>query len=426
MKQPLRTVCESVDFIHYKTANNEMVLPRFVSQIKNTIHQSKVLSRVYVEGLQLDCWSDTPRHLNWLKKYLHPLVSQEQSQDKLDHFKIGQFFADDLIAEMANFIASRKMDTYTIQSAKGLVTRLVFSSHLIIDFDSQQGMAWVTDLEQRTLTLITSAHTHCPTHHFARLARDVITGFLRQHGWLTFHAGAVLVENKPLLVVGDQGAGKTSWILAMLAGGANYIANDRVFIKYQNNSLHVLSAPMAIAVGLGTALQYPKLKAYIKLPTLLTYPAVRFDHQKVCNTPEQQWPNLPDKLQFFAEELATLFNTQSQAGGELSGILFPKLSHTQGLYLQEKSIQDAKEVLTNNYFAWQTDSVVPPWRPFDFGYPTDESVQSTIAAALLNLPLVDVNFWATRERSNELMSYAKVVSDYLKRSATVVAKESAD
>ena len=408
----INSIRESADFKHYKAVSGADVLPSWLSHIKGITAKAVPSTSAYVEGLQLDFWSDTPGHVSWLNKYLHPLLSHEQDQDNREHFKVGQLFADDLVIGVSHFIASGQMDSYSVQSAKGLNTRLVFSSHLIVDFDPEEGMVCVTDLENRAVTLVTSCHgRYYPVQHFSRLVRELITGFLRQEGWLTFHAGAVAVDGKTFLVIGDQGAGKTSLILALLAGGAEYIANERVFVKYKDGKLCTLSSPMAVAVGLGTAMQYPLLKSCITQPTFLAYPPLRLNAERIVNTPESHWAGLPDKLQVFPGELELAFNTRAIAGGEIVGVVFPELSSTQGSHLMDEDLQEAKAIINRNYFSWQNDGVVPSWRPFGFTHLSEESVQPTIDA-LLELRQIRFSFLATQERFNELRRYKDMLLEF--------------
>jgi HPr kinase/phosphorylase len=62
---------------------------------------------------------------------------------------------------------------------------------------------------------------------------------------ITLHASAVCVAGRGLLIRGASGAGKSSLALAMLALGADLVADDRVVVSQMPDQLR-LSAPPTI------------------------------------------------------------------------------------------------------------------------------------------------------------------------------------
>jgi hypothetical protein len=277
----------------------------------------------------------------------------------------------------------------------------------------EPGMVCAYNLEENTVTIITSAHTTHPMHEIARCIRDLVTGYLRGHGWEMFHAGAVQIDDLNYLVLGNQGAGKTSLIIAMLFGGAEYISNDRVFIKSTEDGIQVRPFPMTIAIGLGTALQYPQLKYFITNPGSLTYPRRRFDLAHVHSYPEHKWYDLEDKLQLFSDELVHVFGKKKpHPGGIVSGVLFPQTGEFQGVSLQKPELDDARNLIANNYFSWETDLVMYPWRPFDFTRSDNQFPQELIEKILM-LPLVNFAFYANKNLMHEVSNYRKYLQQFL-------------
>ncbi len=406
-----KSIYENTDF---KGANKNTQHPKWLQTILNKTKSALTIKSFFLEGLEIDCWSESPEHISWLSKYLHPLVYTEKQQETIDHFKVGMFFSDDLIVEVAFFIDSGKMELEYVNSGKALNTRLVFSRFLIVDFDPISGVVCVTDLNARTITMVISCHTTQPPRQLGRCVRDLITGFLRNNDWQSFHAGSFQTNDGVFMVIGNQGAGKTSLILAMVYSGARYIANDRVFVKQINGKPYLLSFPMAPAVGLGTALQYPALKRYIANPILLSHPTGRLELERILSTPEHQWSELPDKIQPFPGELERDFNSKSSiSGGEIKGVLFPTISKQTYLTIQPKEITIAEQIIEYNIFPWQIDRVMPPWRPFDYNLPLEDSVQPLVNR-LLELPLVDFQYFADKSRMTEMKTYIRALSQYIK------------
>ncbi|MGI3169283.1 HPr kinase/phosphorylase [Pseudooceanicola sp. C21-150M6] len=63
---------------------------------------------------------------------------------------------------------------------------------------------------------------------------------------LTLHASAVAVADQAVLITGQSGAGKSSLALALMALGATLVADDRVILNWNEDSV-LLSPPGAIA-----------------------------------------------------------------------------------------------------------------------------------------------------------------------------------
>lgn len=69
----------------------------------------------------------------------------------------------------------------------------------------------------------------------------VLGSILRRRGRLCLHAGSVVINGKAALIVGQQGAGKSTTTAALLRyAGANLIADDVAVIDYIDNVPHVL------------------------------------------------------------------------------------------------------------------------------------------------------------------------------------------
>jgi hypothetical protein len=86
----------------------------------------------------------------------------------------------------------------------------------------------------------------------ARLAREMVRGQLIRDGWSLLHASAISRKDRVMLAFGGKGSGKTTTALTLTRTGEwDLLANDRVFVRAQDDRVRVLPWPSAAAVGLG-------------------------------------------------------------------------------------------------------------------------------------------------------------------------------
>ena len=385
-------------------------LPDFINAILQQAEQAEPLESIGVDTLTIDAWPPEPGHLEWLKQYLSPLAHSGKSGDhENQRWKIGSFFAADIISAMAILLESGRVDWFEVWNGKCHLQRVFFSPALVVDFDREYGHLCCYDLDQHRITLVTSAHTPDPLHELGRLMRDVMTEYLRADGWELFHAGAVRIDGRTILLPGNSGAGKTSLVVALLHAGADYIANDRVFLKPTADGVLLRAFPMAIAMGLGTAMQYPQLKHHILEPWSLAYPRRRLLPEQVAQNPEQAWEKLPDKLQFFPQELTRLMGMRDVvADGRVDAVVFPRIHDLQGTQLHPADPEEARRILVDNVLDPSRGGLTAPWRPLNFPRPQQPSHQHSIDR-LLQCPLVQFNFLASRNLLNDVRRYG----DYL-------------
>ena len=382
--------------------------PFFLDTILQQTFDANVTKTINLNGLGVDLWLAEQGYASWLEMYLSPLAKAgSPNENKKNTWKAGNFFSPEVVSDTAIFLESGVMDWFEVWNGKCHIRRLFFSPQLVVDFDREYGTVCCYDLENKTVTLVTSAHTSDPVHELGRCIRDLLTAFMRSRGWELFHAGAVRVGGKICLLPGYSGAGKTSLVVAMLHAGGDYIANDRVFIKVTGDTVRLKAFPMAAAIGMGTAMQYPQLKHYIQNPWSLKYPRRRLTPEQVSVNPEQAWEKLPDKLQFFPQELIRLMGKgQIVEGGTIEAVVLPHISDYQGASVTPAEVEKVSSILENNVLDPSLDSSTAPWRPFDFPPVKAPSYQTSIEK-LLTLPLVDFHFLASRNLLNDVRNYSR-------------------
>ncbi|MGI9420551.1 MAG: hypothetical protein ACR2RA_22235 [Geminicoccaceae bacterium] len=200
------------------------------------------------------------------------------------------------------------------------------SDDLTLYCNGPDGVFWLADFGRKTMTMVFSSRTPRPALDFSRMVRDIITGYLTDRSWSLYHAGAVETSEGVLMIVGNPGAGKTTLILALVRDGARYIANEQVFVRAEGDRFQVLGYPLAIAIGLGTALQFPGLSPLIETPDPLLYPRRRMSASRIRETPREKWPSLDDKLQLLPEEIDRYVGPSGFVpGGRLRALVVPRI-----------------------------------------------------------------------------------------------------
>ena len=87
-----------------------------------------------------------------------------------------------------------------------------------------------------------------------RVVREIVSeALLRSPDRVQLHAAAVAVDGRATLFAAGKGAGKTTLLAhRLLAGGASYVANDRVVVRLAADSAEVAGLPTVVSVRPGT------------------------------------------------------------------------------------------------------------------------------------------------------------------------------
>jgi len=304
-------------------------IPDWIATIQRSANELYFSDRFTIEGLDIRLNSVDPSLVKWVLKYLQPL-SLASSSTKNEECTFFCLYSDDIVLEASRyFMIDDNVEFTGVGKDRTLLKCAKVSGNIIAYSNSDGGILWVADFDAKIIFVIFSSRTKMPALDFSRTVRDVVTAYLMDQGWELYHAGAVDTTNGALMIVGNPGAGKTSLILALLRDGARYIANEQLFVRADGDTFRVLGYPLAIAVGLGTALQFPGLRGLAESPDPLLYPRRRYSARRIAKTPKDEWPSLDDKLQLLPEELGTYVGTPGVvAGGSLSAVVVPRVSKT--------------------------------------------------------------------------------------------------
>lgn len=364
-----------------------------------------------IHGLKVNIHSYDPETYLWIEKYIYPLNLLSEEKNLLSTYSVNIFHSDDLVQAVFNSIVNSEVDTQKISNARRVVDRISVSEHVTVDCDPAYGMLWVTDRSENSITLVLSVKVRWSLLEISRVVRDLITRFLEDQGWVIFHAGAVQINQKNYMVIGDASAGKTSFIIALLSSGAAFISNERVFVKVENGKARIMSFPMPIAVGLGTMVQYSGLIKYVREPQLCQYPPRRINFSKVQNTAERLWPKLEDKIQFLPQEITEKFSDAAGiAEGNIEGVIVPNFRKGRSLKVEVLNKETLQKVVKNNHIHREFDEIYPPWMPLPLNWPSNDEVKKTISF-LTDLPGIKVRFSADKNQHNEIRTYPDRVEE---------------
>jgi hypothetical protein len=322
--------------------------------------------RLTVQGLQLDISAQSQSYIDWILLKMNPMDIEDQSTViRKMNLKI---LSDCYIAsQLRDFLDQDIMECYPSNVAGDLILHIPFSAQLELCFAPHKAVIWLFDLENNTITLITSARTPFPLSEAFSTVRTVVVSHLHDQGWHTFHAGAVFHEGATRLIVGKSGQGKTSLILALLSGGARFVANERVLLKRAGQQVLALPFPMPILIGLGSTMQYPNLFSFAKKPEQLLSHSRRLSPKRLTKTPQEAWSTLPDKITVLPDELQKVFSQHiSHPGGHVNGVILPQISADTPQLVKEASLEENRHAIIDNYLPYQKEKHYPDWMPLRF------------------------------------------------------------
>jgi HprK-related kinase B len=88
--------------------------------------------------------------------------------------------------------------------------------------------------------------------------------WLQNHGWLICHAAGVTHNGYCMAMAGLSGGGKSTLMLNMLEQeDINYLTNDRLFIRAENDQTHAIGIPKLPRINPGTIVHNPRLHPLI-------------------------------------------------------------------------------------------------------------------------------------------------------------------
>ncbi|MHC1743933.1 MAG: HprK-related kinase B [Syntrophobacteraceae bacterium] len=98
--------------------------------------------------------------------------------------------------------------------------------------------------------------------------------YVLNQGALLFHAAAVSLNNASLAISGFAGAGKSTLALELMGPGMDFLSNDRLMVRKDDDLLTMYGVPKMPRVNPGTILNNPKLRPILSPEELARFEAL--------------------------------------------------------------------------------------------------------------------------------------------------------
>lgn len=347
-------------------------IPSWIADLFQSNDARASIDSFSVAGLALTIENDGPSVHQWLQDYLAP-IEFDHSEKIIRNWTIKITHGTDLLLKLVDFLASSELTPTRVKISKTIWNASV-NQDVSICYRPSEGIVWIIDRSKNQMALFISARTKYPMLAIASTVRDIIFSHMSDQGWHVFHAGAVKISGKTQLIIGNSGAGKTSLIIALMAQGAKFISNERILLKYVDGKVQVFPFPMVIAIGLGTAEQYPILSSFVENSDLLIMPTRRFSPRSIKGINRSEWWKRSDKIQLLAGELVDVMQSSAHSGsGAVSKIIIPDLK--RNAEFKAYPVEDAylHKVLKKNHLTQERARHYPNWIPLGFGSETEDS-----------------------------------------------------
>jgi hypothetical protein len=320
--------------------------------------------RSYRLGLcNIECLSERPGQLALLEEFLlWGDAAGEPSRAEREQYRLTTLVSPDLVASFASRLAGLKPSAIlnTFMSVhhgrfEGEVGRRIF---LEIGDDPDWRYAVVQDGRDVLIVLATASATLYAVA--MRCIREIHLRVLENRGGFVVHGAAFAGGEGATVVVGDQGTGKTSLVLAMtLAGGGAYLANDRVILLPHARGTTAFTFPLACRIGLGTAGALGPIARLLRRADELARPQ---DPALFAPRSAAAAFASPVKLELTPREIVRRVGLEHRPSAEVRRIVFAELRvGSKRPVMRRLSPREAAERLRPSIYTPHEDQWRSPW-----------------------------------------------------------------
>ena len=197
-----------------------------------------------------------------------------------------------------------------------------------------------------------------------RAFRELFHRTQEEAGGLMLHAAACATAEGAAVIVGGKGAGKTTLMLAgCLAGGAGYVANDRVMAAPRDGGWEALAFPMVCRVHPGTAGLFDRLTALALNASPLArrqHELFRRRHDDIETVRRAAGPDV--KLELAPAEITELLGVPTIDAAPVRCVLLPQVDPDfDGVEVTPESPERAAAVLVEQCLTPQEEKWITPW-----------------------------------------------------------------
>jgi hypothetical protein len=197
---------------------------------------------------------------------------------------------------------------------------------LALAYDRRPGVTLV-DAAREQVWFVTDDDDSYAPFEAARLIRELFTKALERDGWVVLHAGAVSLGGRGWIVCGPKYAGKTTLVCQLVEdAGAEFVANDRIYIRGRDGGPRLLAWPMSVRIGIGTCLGSRALRPLLA-GGRFEYPQTGWDPAAGIRDPGAlalaTGPSGP-KIELTPRELVAVLGSRAVAGADASAVVLPR------------------------------------------------------------------------------------------------------
>jgi len=155
-----------------------MRTPDWLTDLTAEMSAKPVLQVFRIQGLAIEFWASDSNSSGWISKYMHPLIA-ETDGDADCRYRFNYLYSDEIVHAAMRYLVENPSHSTRLKQRRQIVDRVPFTSALTLDCNPEQGVVWVTDLETKTVTLITSARTSWPAMEMTSCFREIAKDYLQ-------------------------------------------------------------------------------------------------------------------------------------------------------------------------------------------------------------------------------------------------------
>ncbi|HEX5136161.1 MAG TPA: hypothetical protein VFY93_04255 [Planctomycetota bacterium] len=177
--------------------------------------------------------------------------------------------------------------------------------------DEAQGIGY--ELRRGEAAIVADADGPALRLALLRVAREIATAHALRAGRLHLHAAALEVDGSVVALAGRRRSGKTTLLLhALLAGGARYVTNDRLFVDLSADPPLARGMPAIVTLRDETLARFPAFAERLA--------ASGFARER---TIAESSPGTPSRPNLSPAQLRALTGAGESPGGPLRAIVLP-------------------------------------------------------------------------------------------------------
>lgn len=280
-------------------------------------------------AIVLRVYADDADVLAWLREFLVPAFVAEEGApeagdiglhldvDAHEHARLTRAFAS---------VGLDEIDGLTFDGTFSRHRRWVDSSGYRWAYDDERDLYYGSAPDSREFRVLLAKSGRRGRIAYMRVVREIATSARLQEGGLPIHAAAFARSDGVVLVCGRKRSGKTTFLAHVLACGASFVANDRVFLE-PSPSFDVHGMPSAVALRGGTLGLLPRFGERFEQARFEAARTIA-ECQPGVERSEPELPRGKERPPVSPAQFCALAGAKMIAGGRVVLCLFPRLDST--------------------------------------------------------------------------------------------------